>query len=242
MIQRGSGVAVWRQIEQTIEAEISRNVYKPSERLPTEAEFAARFEVNRHTIRRAIAALESRGLVRVEQGRGIFLLDYAVNYNVGKRTRFSETLRQQKLDGSRTMLRALEVPATPKIAQALALQEGERVLQIDTVGRADGRVINFATHYFPAVRFAGLAEAFEETGSITEALKRYGVADYERVESRITARMPDDNVARLLQQTRNQPVLQVEGINVDQDGTPIEYGIGRFAGDAVQLIANNRDL
>ena len=86
-------------------------------RLPTEGEFAVRFDVNRHTIRRAIASLESRGLVRVEQGRGIFLQDYAVHYSVGKRARFSETLKQQRLEGSRSIVRSLEIPASAKIAQ-----------------------------------------------------------------------------------------------------------------------------
>ncbi|WP_148717087.1 phosphonate metabolism transcriptional regulator PhnF [Chitinolyticbacter meiyuanensis] len=241
MIQRGSGVAVWRQIEQVLEQEIGGKHYRPGERLPTEGEFAQRFEVNRHTIRRAIASLESRGLVRVEQGRGIFLQDYAVHYSVGKRARFSESLKRQQVEGSRSILKVLEIPATAKIAQALAIAEGEPVIQLDTVGEADGRVINVASHYFAAARFAGIDAVFAETGSITEALKHYGVMEYERLESRITARMPDDTTARLLQQPKQQPILQVEAINVTLDGVPIEFGIGRFAGDAVQLVVNNRE-
>jgi len=65
------------------------------------------------------------------------------------------------------------------------------------------------------------------------------VDDYERTESRITARLPDEATAQLLQQPRGQPILQVEGVNVDQDGKPVEYCISRFAGDAVQLVVND---
>ncbi|TJZ64373.1 phosphonate metabolism transcriptional regulator PhnF [Chitiniphilus eburneus] len=236
MIQRGSGVAVWRQIEQTIEEEITSQRYRVGERLPTEAEFAARFEVNRHTIRRAVAALETRGLVRVEQGRGIFLQDYAVHYTVGKRTRFSESLKRLQREGQIEVLRSQEIPASAKVAQALRLAEGERVLQVDSLARADGGVVSVTTRFFPAQRFAGLAEVYAETGSITTAMHRYGVADYERLESRITARLPEEQVARHLQRPKNQPVLQVEGINIDQHGIPIEFGISRLAGDAVQLV------
>jgi GntR family phosphonate transport system transcriptional regulator len=236
MIQRGMGVAIWRQIEQSIEADIGRDVYKPGDRLPTEADYAVRFEVNRHTVRRAIAALESRGLVRVEQGRGIFLQDYALHYNVSRRTRFSENLRQQQLSGHMRLLRALTLPATAKVAQALCMTEGQPVLQLDTLRLVEGRPVSMVSHYFPAERFMGLADWVGETGSITAALARFGVHDYERLESRITARLPDTELARLLQQPRTQPVLYVESVNVDAAGVPIEFGMARFAGDAVQLV------
>ncbi len=241
MIQRGSGVAVWWQIVQTLEKDIAEEVYKPGGRLPSEAELAERFAVNRHTIRRAVAELEKRGLVRIEQGRGIFLQEYAVRYSVGKRTRFSENLRRQQLAGGMRVVGSEDVTAAGPIAKALGLRTGSALLKVDTVGEVDGAPINFSSHYFPARRFPGIAEAVLETGSITVALRRYGVDDYERTESRITARLPDETTAQILQQPRNLPILQVDGVNVDQEGKPVEYCISRFAGDAVQIVVNDTE-
>lgn len=239
MIQRGSGVAVWWQIVQTLEKEISDQLYKPGARLPSEAELAERFGVNRHTIRRAVGELEKHGLVRIEQGRGIFLQDYAVRYSVGRRTRFSENLRRQQLAGGMKVAGSEALAAPAAIAKALGVRTGTALLKVDTVGEVDGAPINFSSHYFVAKRFAGIAEAIADAGSITLALQGFGVADYERTESRITAHLPDDVTARMLQQPRTQPVLQVEGVNVDQEGKPVEYCISRFAGDAVQLVVND---
>ncbi|MDP1611283.1 MAG: phosphonate metabolism transcriptional regulator PhnF [Sulfuritalea sp.] len=239
MIQRGSGIAVWWQIVQTLEKDIADEAYKPGGRLPSEAELAERFAVNRHTIRRAVAELEKRGLVRIEQGRGIFLQEYAVRYSVGKRTRFSENLRRQQLAGSMRVVGSENVTASGPIAKALGLRTGTALLKVDTVGEVDGMPINFSSHFFPAKRFVGIAEAVIETGSITQALHRYGIDDYERTESRITARLPDEATAQLLQQPRNQPVLQVDGVNVDREGKAVEYCISRFAGDAVQIVVND---
>lgn len=239
MIQRGSGIAVWWQIVQTLEKDIADEVFKPGGRLPSEAELAERFAVNRHTIRRAVAELEKRGLVRVEQGLGIFLQEYAVRYSVGRRTRFSENLRRQQLSGGTRVVGSENVPAAAPLARALGLRTGTTLLRLDTVGEADGLPISYSSHYFPAKRFAGIAAAVAETASITAALRGYGVDDYERTESRITARLPDEATAQLLQQPRGQPILQVEGVNVDQDGKPVEYCISRFAGDAVQLVVND---
>src|SRR3546814_1082174 len=92
MVERGSGVAVWRQIGELLADEIRNKLYAPGERLPPEPELAAKFSVNRHTIRRAMGELEQSGLVRIEQGRGTFVQEHAIDYAIGKRTRFSENL------------------------------------------------------------------------------------------------------------------------------------------------------
>ncbi len=55
-VERGAGVAVWRQIEQILSAEIAAKSFGDEGRLPSEAELARRFGVNRHTICRSDAA------------------------------------------------------------------------------------------------------------------------------------------------------------------------------------------
>ncbi len=46
--------------------------------------------VNRHTVRRAMAELAVRGLVRTERGSGTFVKTDKLDYRIGRRTRFSE--------------------------------------------------------------------------------------------------------------------------------------------------------
>ena len=87
-MKRGGGIAVWSQIEAVIESEIRDGAHEPGARLPTEAALARRFEVNRHTVRRALAALEQKGMLRIEQGRGTFVQDHVFDYFVRRRTRF----------------------------------------------------------------------------------------------------------------------------------------------------------
>src|SRR5215510_13171196 len=59
-----AGVTLWRRIADDLERAIAAGEIAPGERLPGETEIAARFAVNRHTVRRAIAELAGRGLVR----------------------------------------------------------------------------------------------------------------------------------------------------------------------------------
>ena len=91
MVERGSGIAVWRQIGESLADDIRNKLYLAGEQLPSEPELAAKFAVNRHTIRRAMGELEQSGLIRIEQGRGTFVQEHAIDYAIGKRTRFPRT-------------------------------------------------------------------------------------------------------------------------------------------------------
>ena len=76
----------------------------------------------------------------------------------------------------------------------------------------------------------------EGGASTSDVLKRFGVQDYVRTESRITTQMPSDETARLLRQPVTRPLLCVECLDVDMLGVPIKYGETVFCGDRVQLV------
>lgn len=238
-LARGTGTALWRQIESALVEEIGAGAYREEARFPTEQELARRFAVNRHTVRRAIAGLVQRGLIRVEQGRGAYLIEHAIDYAVGPRTRFSENLlRQGRWPGLR-LLRLAEVPAPREVSQMLEVRVGAPTVLAETVGFADGIPVSRGLHYFPAERLPGMAAALEGTTSISRAFAQVGVGDYRRRSTRITARLPTHEEVQHLRVAPNQPVLVTESLNVDGDGTPIEYGLSGFAADRVQLVVES---
>src|SRR5260370_38138540 len=82
---REAGVALWRRIMRALESEIAAGTLPPGGRLPTEAQLSQRFDVNRHTVRRALEEMSRNGLVRVEQGRGSFVAEDLLDYTLGPR-------------------------------------------------------------------------------------------------------------------------------------------------------------
>ena len=236
ILDRGGGTTLWLQIAAQLEKQILGGQWKPGERLPTEHDLADEFSVNRHTARRAVAALSERGLVRVEQGRGTFVQESVIDYRIGRRTRFSENLSSQNRHPSGSLLRAVSIPAEEPVARALGLRKGSPVIVIECLGEADGRPINVSSHYFSKARFPDLATYFRETGSITKALAKSGVADYARKSTKVTARPARASDARLLGQPTSRPILMTEAINIDATGQPIEYSVARWASDRVQMV------
>lgn len=239
-VERGSGVAVWRQIGEALALDIRNKLYAPGEQLPPEPALAAKFSVNRHTIRRAMGELEQSGLVRIEQGRGTFVQEHAIDYAIGRRTRFSQNLASQGMRGHLEVIDT-QLLRAPEIARQLGLTRTAQLLRVQMIGRAEARTIDVADHYFDAARFPDLQEQIRTARSISKALAGHGIADYTRKWSRITAMLPSAEVARLLNQPKTRPVLQVEALNIDIDGAPLQYSLTRFAGDWVQLTVAEPD-
>jgi GntR family phosphonate transport system transcriptional regulator len=238
-LQRGAGVALWRQIAATLEGAIAAGSHAPGERLPTEAELATRFAVNRHTVRRAMEELEGRGLVRVEQGRGSFVAEDVLDYPLGPRTRFSEIIRAQNREPAGRVLRMGEVPAEARIAELLGIRRGRPVLQVERLALADGRPLAIGLHHFPLARFPRMDALLREDASITRALAACGVPDYRRKSTRVTARMPTAEEAAILQQSRARPLLVSEALNVDNEGQPVDATITRYAAGRAQLVVES---
>lgn len=234
-LERGAGVAVWRQIAQRIEHDLRGEGQGGGARLPTEAELASRFAVNRHTVRRAIADLAARGLVRVEQGRGTFLQDLVVDYPLRRRTSFSANLLAQGREPTHEILEVAEVAADAIVAGPLAVRHGTQVVQSTSIGLADGIPISYGRSWFPAARFPGLADRLRGYTSISATLADYDLADYRRETTRVLARLPSADEAAGLRQPFTEPVLVTEALDVDAGDRPIRYGITCFAGARVQL-------
>lgn len=238
---RPSGIAVWRQIADTLAGEIRDRCYTDAGRLPSESELAARFRVNRHTLRQAVSSLQGDGLVRIEPGRGMFVQHELLDYPLSRRTRFSENLKRQGLLPESQLLTARSQPASARVAQALQLPAGATVLLTEHLGVVNGQPLSHAAAYYPAQRFEGLLELLGAGTGTSEILSRFGVQDYLRAHSRITAQMPDETTARLLRQPTARPLLRVDSVDVDVEQRPIKYGETVFCGDAVQLCVALQD-
>lgn len=228
--------SLWRQIADTLRGEIAGGHPAPGERLPAEGALAARFGVNRHTVRRAAEWLAREGLVRIEQGRGTFVADEVLDYVVGPRTRFTEWIERHKQQPAGRVLQLREMEAAPAVAAALGLRRGASVVLLERLGSADGRPVSLGRHHFPAGRLPGIAAALRETDTITEALRRVGVPDYLRRVTRVSARMPSAAEARLLRMPCSRPVLESEGLNADLAGRLIEYGLALYPTPRVQIV------
>lgn len=236
-ISRQGGETVYSQIARALEEDIQRFL-QPGEYLPSEQELAERFSVNRHTVRRAIELLIENGMVERRHGRGTVVLDFPLDYAIGKATRFTETLESIGKTASTRILRRLIIPARDGVAHRLKLSVGNEVIWIESLRYSDDKPVCVISHFLPRMPFPGLFEAYSG-GSLHELIQeRYRVV-LRREESLVTAGLPQGDDGALLGMPQNRPVLRVKSVNVNEaDGTPLEYALTRFRADRIQLRIN----
>lgn len=227
--------AIWKSIATALTSDIAEGRYAQGDQLPTEAKLAARFGVNRHTVRRALADMAEHGLVHPRRGAGVFVASRPTDYPIGRRVRFHQNVRAGGQTPAKRILSVTTQAAAEPEAEALMLAQGDPVVVYDGLSLADDMPVAVFKSVFPAERLPGLATALSETSSVTQALASCGVSDFTRVSTRITSKLATPTQALHLRIAEGAPILRTISINVGLNKQPVEYGVTWFAGDRVTL-------
>jgi GntR family phosphonate transport system transcriptional regulator len=237
--ESAAGIALWRQVADDIERAIAAGTYKAGARLPGEFEIAGQLGVNRHTVRRALAALSERGLVRAERGSGTFVEAPRIAYPISPRTRFSEIVGAGGRQPSGRLIASAIEPAADDIARRLGIKPGAAVARLDHIRQADRVPICVATTWLPAARFPSVARVYAAKRSMTRTLAAFGVSDYRRASTRIIAALADAADAQRLAVRPGSPILLADSVDVDRAGAPVLATRARFAAERVSFVVES---
>lgn len=235
-----SGVALWRQVADGIERGIADGRFVAGEKLPGEIEIAETYRVNRHTVRRALATLAERGIVRAERGSGTYVESHRrLAYPLRSRTRFSEIVGAGGHEPRGQLIEASQEAATRELARELGLKTGAPLIRIESVRLADRTPICVSTTWLSAERFPGAGDVFASVRSMTKLVAHYGIRDFSRASTRITAAIADATDAARLDIALGRPVLVVDSTDVDPSKMPIVTKRSRFAAERVEFLVEN---
>src|SRR5258706_7731256 len=166
MQDTASGVALWRQVADGIERGIADGSFAAGERLPGEMEIAETYRVNRHTVRRALATLAERGLVRAERGSGTYVEAPRLAHPPRSRTRFSEIVGAGRREPDGQLIGASEELASRELARLLGLKTGAPLIRIEARRLADRTPICVGTIWLGAARFSEAGRTYERMCSM----------------------------------------------------------------------------
>jgi GntR family phosphonate transport system transcriptional regulator len=190
-------------------------------------------------VRRALAALAERGLVRAERGSGTYVEAQRLAYPLRSRTRFSEIVGAGGREPRGQLIEATEDAASRELAQELGLKTGTPLVRIEALRLADRTPICVSTSWLSAELFPNAGSVFAATRSMTKLLAHYGIRDYRRGSTRITAGIVDATDAARLDLALGRPILVVDSTDVDPDGKPLVTKRSRFAAERVEFLVEN---
>jgi GntR family transcriptional regulator, phosphonate transport system regulatory protein len=233
------GVTLWRRIADDLERDIAGGAHAAGGRLPGEVAIAGRFGVNRHTVRRALAELAARGLVRAERGSGTYVETTRLAYPIGARTRFSEIVGTAGRGAEGKLIAHWRQHASAEVAARLGLAAGAEVIGLEILRSADRVPIACATSWLSAALAPEAARIYRARRSMTAVLAHYGIHDYRRQSTRVSAAPADALDAERLRLAPGRAVLIADSIDVTLDGVPVLTTCGRFAADRVELVVES---
>ena len=238
----GKRTPLWQHISSSLTNDISQGRYQPGDKLPTEAQLATRFGVNRHTVRHALKHMADEGLVLSRRGAGVFVTQAPTEYPLGRRVRFHQNMRAAGRLPARQILTRETRAADTEEAAALALPPGSQIHDIQGLSYADDLAVAHFHSIFPIARLPGIEDALAKTNSVTAALTECGVPDYTRASTRIAAARATPTHALHLRCREGDPVLHTRSVNVDASGAPVEFGNTYYNADRVTLTLDHDDM
>ncbi|ACS84762.1 GntR family transcriptional regulator [Musicola paradisiaca] len=198
--------------------------------LPSENALAADFGVSVGTVRKALAALTTEGMLMRRRKTGTVVTGWAPLHNL---SHFFRYFRLHGKDGrllnSHTFLldyhRAL---ATEQEVEKLKLQPGDSVIYLKRLRKIDGAPVMHETMVLPEARLPD----FPAQDAVPPLLYRFLMDRYDirvaAVREQITAELASEEDCRLLELQAPQAIMVIDEISFDQSAMPVILAHHRF--------------
>lgn len=205
-------------------------------RLPSETELAASYQVSRVTVRTALKALESQGLVDIRHGAGTFVADFGVAIRAGLQElgSITQTIRELGHEPGMEWRTVEQRPATAAEADRLHLPAGAPVLALERKILSDGEVVAYS---YDTIRLDILPPgAVEEIGrgSVFEVLERFGVRP-RRAFARLHA-VQSHEVGWGSRRPANGLYLLLDQVHYSPGAVPLMYSRTYFVEGAFEFV------
>jgi GntR family transcriptional regulator len=227
---------LYQQLQRALRDAIEDNRLAADEALPPERELAEEFGISRITVRKALDALVSEGMLTRRQGAGTFVTargESRVEKSFSTLSSFSEDMISRGRRPESVWLSRSAGTVTPEEALTLGLSPGSVVYRFNRIRYADGEPM--ALEYSTVPGFC-LASEMSVGESLYEALDRHS-ARPARALQRLRAILFTGERAKLMGIEDGAPGLLIERRGFLKDGRPVEVTKSYYRGDAYDFVA-----
>lgn len=153
-LDRTSPVPLYFQVAQHLEQAIDHGELPPGSLLLNEVDFAEALSLSRPTMRRAIQSLADKGLVVRRRGIGTRVVQPKMRRPLELTSLYDDLVRSGQKPSTEVLTFTLH-RASQQIAERLAIDEGDEVLELVRLRLAGSEPIAVLTNFLPAsvVRF-----------------------------------------------------------------------------------------
>jgi GntR family transcriptional regulator len=226
---------VYIQIHNALREQIEAGKWQIGDRIPSERELAASFQVSRMTLRQAIQTLVDEGILERRVGAGTYVANRKVQEKVSGVTSFSDVMvAQGKVPSSKTVSYHVAKPSISE-TEKLKLDDNVQVLRMERVRYGDGVPICFEVATIPFDLIKDFSKS-EVTTSFYHTLEKKGGYVIGGAQQTVGATVASERIADYLEIKRGSAILRLRQISFLQDGRPFEYVRTQYVADRFELV------
>ncbi len=237
-----SDIPLYSQLVGIVKRNISAGTLTAGDLLPSETELCKAFDISRSTVRQAIGALESEGLVVRKQGRGTFVAEPKMHRKTDTVYSFTSEISAMGLTPSSTLLEFDIVEPSPEIIAVLELGSPDTpIYRFSRIRNVDGEPLILETSYYPQYIYPRLTRELLQTHSFYSLLYEVGIVPFSAVDT-YSAVTLSGREAKLLGCNAGDPAFSAQRRTRTESGMTYEFTHSIIRADRVSLdVALTRD-
>lgn len=230
MIKKNVPIPIYYQIIELIQEQIEKGELKPGDSLPSEREYAEKYEISRMTVRQAFTQLVNTGYLRRLQGKGTFVAEQKIEQTLHGLTSFTEDMIARGMKPGSQLIHFEIIPATSQIARQLAIKEYGPVYEMKRIRLADDVPMALETNYISANLIKGLTEQIvnESLYAYIEKQLNFRINYASQV---IESSIANEVETQHLNIQKGAPVMRIQRNTFLQNGTPVELVKSSYRAD-----------
>jgi GntR family transcriptional regulator len=230
------------QTVQAIQEAIQLGKFPPGSQLPPEMDLLQMMGISRTTLREALRILEEQRFIRKRRGLGTFVLERAIVKDMSQNFGITEMILQAGFTpGTRDFKIHLDQP-TKTVYEKLKIANDSQIVVIERVRTANQTPVVWTRDIMPQEYLGSWLPTIKELNqrSLYECLEKYANI---RIESGMASFSPiqaNREIAEKLGIQRNDPLLLIDQVDLDQTQRPVLYSIEFHLPDKFNFIIRRK--
>ncbi|MFG2635077.1 GntR family transcriptional regulator [Streptomyces sp. NPDC048362] len=227
------------EIADELRRAIDREEYTVGSLLPSESELASHYGVSRGTVRQAVSALTTEGIIGSRQGARRTVLASRRSQSFEELRSFAQWARAMGREATGRVVDQEYRPATHEDAVRLQVAVATPVLRVLRVRGLDGEPVLLERTVYAGWISPAVAAIEPDCPSVTQRLYDDTGLVFAYGEHVIDAVAAGARDAELLGVRRTSPLLRVRRVTTTREGRPVEWSDDRYRSDAVSFSVYN---
>ncbi len=225
----------YQYVYEQVKKEIEDEVFKSSEKLPSEKVIAEKYDVSVNTVRKALSVLIEKGYIVSRHGSGYFVSAHKNFSSLKLRSLASHSL-EKNIESK--VLSFEIVQANKEQAENLNIQENEVIFKIERLRIINGEPSILENTIVPVKYFPSLKrEVFDK--SFYNYIEEESDHRIDRAIKDISPILPSQDVCEKLNVAVGKPLLVVENYVFLTNGEQFEYSYNIHIDNKMSIAVNH---